>query len=188
MAAFPKFDARAFLERQETDGATAKTAKAPKAPKAARALDGLDTLGGARPSVIWGDNEEERAALMEHDGGAPKEWAEAFATLDLAQPPGDVPADRWKLFLDDCGRFLDAGWFQRAEALGWKPFDLFGCDRCRPVAGCLQRTGLIWSIEGTKLIALSENSAVTVAADGTRRTYRRYLCQPYQALAWTPIS
>jgi hypothetical protein len=148
----------------------------------------LGALGGARPSVVWGDNEEERAALMEHDGGAPKEWAEAFAILDQTQPLAEVSADRWKLFLDDCGRFLDAGWFQRAEALGWKPFDLFGCDRYQPAVGCLERTGLMWSIAGAKLIALSENSAVTVAPDGTRRTYRRSMRQPSRALAWTPIS
>ena len=60
---------------------------------------------------------EERAAVIEYDGGAPRTWAEALAQLDL---PADVPLARWQQFVDDCGRFLDLGWANRAEArLGW---------------------------------------------------------------------
>ena len=53
----------------------------------------------------WTDGEEERAAIIEFDGGAPRAWAEALARLDPDKPPGDVPARRWLQFIDDCGRF-----------------------------------------------------------------------------------
>ena len=51
--------------------------------------------------------------------GARRAWAEAMAQLDPANPPADVPLARWQRFIDDCGRFLDQGWANRAEALGW---------------------------------------------------------------------
>ena len=43
-----------------------------------------DATLGARPN--WGDLEEERAAIIEYDGGAPHPWAEALARLDPATP------------------------------------------------------------------------------------------------------
>ena len=75
---------------------------------------------------------DERAAIIEFDGGASRTWAEALARLDPARPPCDTPAKRWLQFIDDCGRFIDDGWAPCAEALGWTPLDLFGCDRAKP--------------------------------------------------------
>jgi hypothetical protein len=59
-------------------------------------------------------------------------WAEALARLDPNNPPHDVPLDRWQRFIEDCECFHRLGWANRAEALGWGPLDLFGCDRERP--------------------------------------------------------
>ena len=79
----------------------------------------------------WSDTEEERAAIIEYDGGAPRSWAEALARLDPKRPPCDMSPKRWLQFIDDCGRFIDEGWAARAEELGWGPLELFGCDRLR---------------------------------------------------------
>lgn len=65
----------------------------------------------------WTDAEEERAAIVEYDGGAPRAWAEALARLDPNKPPGDVPPKRWLQFVDDCGKFIDDGWATSAERL-----------------------------------------------------------------------
>jgi hypothetical protein len=81
----------------------------------------------------WTDAEEERAAIIEYDGGAPRDWAEALARLDPNKPPQHVPLHRWLRFIDDCGRFLDGGWADKAAALGWGPLDLFGCNPRRPL-------------------------------------------------------
>src|SRR5690348_1085418 len=35
-----------------------------------------------RAFVTWGEREAERAAIVEHDGAIPREWAEGFARLD----------------------------------------------------------------------------------------------------------
>jgi hypothetical protein len=54
-------------------------------------------LAADRALAIWGEAEEERAAIVEHDGKIPCEWAEGFARLDPDRPPVDVPLKRWHL-------------------------------------------------------------------------------------------
>jgi len=120
----------------------------------------------------WGEAEEERAAIVEHDGCAPRAWAEALARLDPNNPPGDVPARRWLRFIDDCGRFLDGGGVERAAAFGWGPLDLFGCDRERPFAR-VEHMGLLWLLNGGSIVELHKDHAVIETVGGARQTYRR---------------
>jgi len=127
---------------------------------------------------------EERAAIIEYDGGGPRTWAEALAQLDPANPPADVPLARWQQFMDDCGRFLDLGWANRAEAFGWGPLDLFGCDRERPLAR-YDHMGLLWMIQGGKLVALTADSAKIDTLTGALQTYpRRPIDSDRVVLAW----
>ena len=129
-------------------------------------------LVSAAQDDTWTDAEEERAAIVEYDCGAPRTWAEALARLDSANPPVDVPLARWQQFVDDCGRFLDLGWANRAEACGWGPLDLFGCDRERPLAR-YDHMGLLWILQGRKLVALTPDSAKIDTLTGSLQTYRR---------------
>jgi hypothetical protein len=115
---------------------------------------------------------EKRAAIIENDGGAPREWAEALARLDAGKPPSDVPPRRWIAFVDDCGRFLDQGWAERANTLGWGPLDLFGCDRIRPFAR-VDRMGLLWLMNGGTVIEVHRDQAIIETRTGARQTYRR---------------
>jgi hypothetical protein len=131
----------------------------------------------------WGEAEEERAGIVEYDGGIPRAWAEGFARLHPDRPPGDVPARRWLQFVDDVGRFLDGGWAERAAALGWGPYDLFGCDRDRPFAR-IDRAGLLWLLNGDRLVALSENTATIETRTGARQTCRRKPSEASRVLAW----
>jgi hypothetical protein len=145
----------------------AKVAKAPKAPQ----------------SPDDHDSEQERAAIIEYDGHAPRAWAEALARLDPALPPGDVLAKRWLRFIDDCGHFLDDGWAQRAAELGWTPFDLFGCDRSKPFAR-MDRYGLLWLLDGRQLRALTAQTALINTASGSGLTFYKRPHEPGQVLAW----
>ena len=120
----------------------------------------------------WGKAEEERAAIIEHDGNITRAWAEGIARLDPDRPPGDVPLKRWQTFIDDCGRFLDAGWAAKAAVFGWGPLDLFGCDRERPFAR-VGHAGLLWLLNGDKLVEFGRHAAVIEKRTGTPQTFRR---------------
>jgi hypothetical protein len=190
--AFTKFDPRAFLQNEQPKGAPAKPAKAAKVPERSATVATLATLGGGRAetenfepaSDTWTDAEKERAAIVEYDGSAPRAWAEALARLDSHKAPGDVPARRWQCFIDDCGRFLDAGWAERAAALGWGPLDLFGCDRERPFAR-VDHMGLLWLVSGGRVVELHRDRAVLETERGTSQTYRRRPIEVGRvALAW----
>jgi hypothetical protein len=122
--------------------------------------------------AVWTDVQEERAAIVEYDGGAPRAWAEGFARLHPNKPPDDVPPKRWLRFVDDCGRFLDSGWADKAAALGWGPFDLFGSDRERPFAW-IDHMGLLWLLNGHTIVGLHRDHATIETLGGARQTYRR---------------
>jgi hypothetical protein len=185
-SAYTRFvDPQAFgAEKRNRGGGPAKPAKPAKviepAAEQTASFATLASFAGAPaenhtavPRVEpWSDAQDERAAIIEHDGGAPQSWAEALARLDPAAPPANVPPRRWLAFLDDCGRFLDAGWAVRAAALGWGPLDLFGCDRERPFAR-IDHMGLLWLINGGKLIELRRDRAAIETAAGARQCFRR---------------
>lgn len=123
-------------------------------------------------STGWGDAQEERAAVVEYDGGAPRNWAEALARLDPSKPPSNVSLDRWQRFIDDCGHFLDGGWAARAAAFEWGPLHLFGCDRKRPYYG--PHRGLLWEVNGGRLVELHRDRAIIEIKGGSaRQSYRR---------------
>jgi hypothetical protein len=132
-----------------------------------------DGINGQAAALAWLDACDERSAIVEYDGGAPRDWAEAMARLDPARPPADVPANRWLRFIDDCGRFLDGGWAARAAALGWGPIDLFGCNRERPFAR-VDHMGLLWLANGGIIVELHRNRAVIETERGARQSYRRH--------------
>lgn len=114
----------------------------------------------------------ERAALIEDGARCPREWAEGYATLLTMMPPGDVPPGRWRQFLDDGGSFLDGDWPARAQALGWTAADLFGADRINPFAR-IDRAGLLFLLGGSRIVALSETTAVIENREGVRQSYSR---------------
>jgi hypothetical protein len=183
--AYTRFVApESYCENQNLGGGPAKAAKPAKvtenAPEQTATFAAFATFAGeqaenyigAPPVEPWTDAHEERAAIIEHDGGAPRAWAEGLARLDPSRPPGDVPPLRWLRFIDDCGRFLDGGWASRAAQFGWGPLDLFGCDRERPFAR-VDHLGLLWLLKGGTIVELHRDRAVVQTAGGIRQTYRR---------------
>jgi hypothetical protein len=127
---------------------------------------------------------EERAALIEHDAGAPRAWAEALSRLDPDHPPGDVPLRRWVQFINDCGHFLDHGWAAKAERLGWTQLDLFGCDRIRPFAR-VDCGGLLPLLAGNELVNLtSDRAVIEMRVTGSLQSFYRKPAEPDCIPAW----
>jgi hypothetical protein len=94
-------------------------------------------------------------------------WAEGFARLNPDRPPSDVPLRRWHAFIDDIGRFLDGSWVEKAASLGWGPLD-----RARPLAR-IDHAGLLWLLNGDRLVELDRHRAVIETRTGARQTFRR---------------
>jgi hypothetical protein len=141
-------------------------------------MPGADRTGGGRS-----DAEPERAAIVEYEGNIPRDWAEGFARLNPNHSPADVPPRRWLAFINDCRRFLDSGFAAKAAALGWGPFDVFGCDRDRPFAR-IDQAGLLWLLNGDRPMALSENTATVETRAGARQTWRRKPNEPGRVVPW----
>ena len=143
--------------------------------------ESVDSAGDR--DALWRHSGEERAAIVEHESKIPRAWAEGFARLHPDRPPRDVPRRRWQTFIDDCGRFLEGSWAERAVALGWGPLDLFGADCDKPFAR-IDQSGLIWLLNGDRLIALGENTATIETRTGKPQIWRRKPSQPGRVLVW----
>jgi hypothetical protein len=119
------------------------------------------------------------SAVAEPDSEAapriPSGWVEGVGHLSQRRPPPDVPPHRWRQFVADCTKFLASpgAWAERAAALGWDAMTLFGCCRHRP----LDRpggAGLLWAINGGRLVELHRDWAVVeLAENGSRRVFER---------------
>ena len=92
--------------------------------------------------------------------------------LDPDHPPGDVPRARWAQFLEDARELHASGFGEQARALGWTEADLFGCDDTRPFAR-IDRMGLVWLLNGDRIVALTAEAAVIEAKSGARTMYRK---------------
>jgi hypothetical protein len=178
--------ARAVLDRNAQRNASGAEAQNRCSAPAPRNEPGGTPVPGS-VAVVHAASEsfdEERAPIIEEGSGCPREWAEGFAQLDAAHPPGDIPSARWRQFIDDAGRFLDHGWAARAKALGWSPLELFGCDRPRPLART-DNTGLVWMLRGRRLLALTAEMATVENKNAPPHKYRRCINEPDRAaLAW----
>ena len=82
-------------------------------------LSQMSQLSQDVASAPCGNAKKERATIVEHDAGIPREWAEGCAQLIPDRPPSNVPVKRWQTFIVDIGRFFDGGWGEKAAAFGW---------------------------------------------------------------------
>jgi hypothetical protein len=108
-----------------------------------------------------------------------KPFADDLAALE-ARCPDYIDPNRWQQCLIDAQQFL-AEWGEKAATLGWTEHDLFGLapipDKPKPSFERLSRydlTGLIWLLDGRRVIAMTDSSAAIETARGGTLTYRRY--------------
>ena len=107
-------------------------------------------------------------------GRIPPHWVDGIARLESHRVPGEVPAHRWRQFITDCHTFLLAkeNWAERAAGHGWNDLELFGC--CRRPLERLGNAGLLWAINGGRLVELRRDWAVIErASDRSRHVHHR---------------
>lgn len=150
--------------------ATAAVSQYPRAPTEAGlggSIAALET--GIRTG--WGDAEDERAAIVEHDGGVPRGWAEGFAALAAMPPPAGFWPDRWQRIIDATGAFLDR-WAGEVVRCGWTHVDVFGCDPGAPDRRFDCR-GLVLLLDRNEVVAIDRDGADLVTVTDARQRFRR---------------
>ena len=95
-------------------------------------------------------------------GRIPAHWVNGIARLESHRVPKEVPAHRWRQFINDCHKFLLAkeNWAERAAGHSWSDLELFGCSRrisivdptgFEPLAGSPMRIGSARSVRGFRM-------------------------------------
>ena len=153
------------------------------APDVSRSVHSVTLAPKPEETATWSDAGAEPAAAVEQDGVIPAAWIEGFARLHPDCPPVDVPLKRWVTFIDDVRSFLGSPFCAVAAAMGWGAHDLFGCDRDRPFAR-IDQAGLLWLLNGGRIIALTTKTAMIERHTGTRQTLRRKAAEAGQVLVW----
>lgn len=76
----------------------------------------------------------ERAAIIEHEAGIPRVWAEAFARVCCMNRPASIPPTHWQRIVDNTGRLLDDSRHLHDMArYGWSVADIFGVHPGAPI-------------------------------------------------------
>ena len=203
MAAFRFFDPWAALDNAAAAAAAAKLANPAKPDiRQPAALAELAALAGSPPEQLfsrapskapipqptdgalatWGEIEEERAAIVEYDGGIPRGWAEGFARLDPEGPPATIRPEHWSAFVGAARRFLDT-WATKAADLGWTDLDLFSADSCHPEIAWLN-SGLLWALPNHNIIDLRADRVILRTPNGSPQTFYRTPHLRARALPW----
>jgi len=113
---------------------------------------------------------EERAAIIEDGTGAPHEWVEGFARLNVTRAPKGFSQAQWEQVLEDGGRFLDCGWAEKAAEAGWSAKDAFGVHPLAPNAR-YDAMGLVPLIRGGEIVDLTPRRATIRMPGGNCLTY-----------------
>lgn len=111
------------------------------------------------------------APIIEHDSGAPPDWAEGFARLHCSTPPPGFSRCDWEQVIKDGGQFLDR-WAAEAIRLGWTAEDAFGVHPEAPGArvDCM---GLVPLISGGEVVSILADRASITMPGGSTLTYLR---------------
>ena len=126
--------------------------------------DGV-TGGVTRPDKI-----DERVALIEVGAAVPREWAKAFARLELMAPNLGLSEPHWRKLIDDAGRFLD-GWTDAAIHAGWLPDDVFDIQVLPDTAPF--KVGLAQIINGGKVLQIAGQKVTIRSGSGTGFIYEQ---------------
>src|SRR5262249_49067352 len=120
---------------------------------------GFGTNGGWRWELPC-DREGARQPVRAERRG-PVDWGGGVERRNDYRPPTDVPPPLWRQFVNDCQSFLNSSenWAERAAELGWDARALVGSHRNYPLMH-LGSAGLLWAINGGKLVELHRDWAV----------------------------
>ena len=129
----------------------------------------LDSSSVATVATIaaCSSDETERAAIIEYDGGVPREWAEGLARLLSSPPPSGVIPSLWHDRLNRAARFCDI-WAAKASACGWSAEDLFGMNPLAPLSR-YDSMGAAFFGADSEVIDVTADAVIFEVANGVRQ-------------------
>jgi hypothetical protein len=124
-------------------------------------------------------DDDERAAILEYDGGLPRNWADLLARLRPQRPPPNLSPNAWLAYVDACHILADR-WADHMAGLGWHPEAVLGWEG-RRLFPYTARSSLPWllSVGQYTLQSLDDDVAVASTAGGARRLLRRAYGLPH---------
>ena len=133
------------------------TRVAPTEPAPFPAVAAVPSAQSAKfvPSLQNGADKTDKTGGHRISFDVPAPYAQRLAELQRACPEG-VPPDRWRLCLEDAGKFFPR-WGRRAQKLGWSSQDLLSLHPEKPMERDDQK-GLLWLTRGQKVADLGAKS------------------------------
>jgi hypothetical protein len=146
--------------------------------------------GGLSPRDIPASTEALRAyAEVATDDAStrrvPFDWVRGVELIQLRPRPLGIPGHRWRIFIEDCRRFVASQWAERAVELGWDTPSLFG-SRFQPPHEHLGSSGLLWNLAGGEILRLHRDGA-TIRAKDEQRSFRRRPGWMASSLPWDSV-
>jgi hypothetical protein len=116
----------------------------------------------------------------------PQAWVDGLERLACMGCPARYPPAAWERAVADAEEFMDR-WAAQVATLGWRDWEVWGVHRRAPCHR-LEGRGLVPTLQGSKIGALTTAQALVVRPNGTRLTFRRRTRDPLhpseRALLW----
>jgi hypothetical protein len=122
----------------------------------------------------------------EASAAVPRAWIDGLERLACMSCPAGYPPAAWGRAVADAKQFMDR-WAAQAATLGWRDWEVWGVHRRSPWHR-LEGRGLVPTLRGSKIGALTATEALIVKPNGARLTFRRRTHGPLhpseRALLW----
>jgi hypothetical protein len=136
--------------------------------RAPEEIDARVRTAPARPVGILSTFEAEPASALSMPVLA---WRAGGALFRPAPAMGNLGAEGWARFVNDCRLFVNAEWAITAATLGWDARQLFGCHRNRHWISSWW--GALWFIGGGQILATTNTTISLKTIRGARRSVRK---------------
>jgi hypothetical protein len=130
---------------------------------------------------------QERAAIIEHEAGIPREWAEAFARVCCMARPTSIPAASWQRVIDHAGRMLDSpSLLHDLVRHGWGLADVFSVHPYTPESR-QDAKGLLMLMQDAEVISVINGQVIGLKNQdsGAQLFYRKPVSRtPGSVMIW----
>ena len=147
------------------------TAEIPEIPES-RASDGLGGVSGISGIYAAASDWQERAAIIEFDGGVNRDLADALARMEST--PSWCKAGRWRSAVNHFAGLIDDGSVALALEAGWDLVEIIGVQTKSPHDSPLV-AGLVFSLRPGNRVEKISDRGCTIVAGSLKHVWTRTL-------------